>query len=49
LILKDGKSLKVAKPVIPVHALDVILDDDPYLLDGFLWSEYEIMEAKNKL
>jgi hypothetical protein len=49
LILKDGKSLKVAKPVIPVHALDVILDDDPYLLDGFLWSEREIMEVKNKL
>ena len=49
LILKDGKSLKVAKPVIPAQALDVIINDDPYLLDGFLWSEREIMEAKNKL
>ena len=49
LILKDGKSLKVIRPVIPIQALDVILDDDPYLLDGFLWSEREIMEAKNKL
>jgi hypothetical protein len=49
LVLKDGKSLKVIRPVIPIQALDVILDDDPYLLDGFLWSEREIMEAKNKL
>ena len=49
LILKDGKSLKIAKPVIPIQALEVILNDDPYLLAGFLWSEREIMEVKNKL